>query len=309
MIKIIKFILFVLLTSQINSTPPRYPSPGYAVEVGQDYMLKKSYTSESTSTSGSTGSSGGSDVLIERVIAVTQNGVELEYTLPKSHRKTDEKLNWQFPARVFKPYQGQAKLLNVATINARLTRFLKHMKYSRESCGRWYFTWNAFKIECDPISVLEIVNSFDLGFCNYRAGKIFEYPSALKPNIKLSEGGETSVLTAQFALDPYALRRDAANTNVISSEINGQPISFDQALNDTKDTQFSGQARVTFDTDPKGCVTKRVVETTTETTEKDGTIDKQIYVETVERLALTKKPKGTNPKGAKPKPGYSASKP
>jgi hypothetical protein len=265
--------------------------------------------SESTSTSGSTGSSGGSDVLIERVIAVTQNGVELEYTIPKSHRKTDEKLNWQFPARVFKLYQGQAKLLNATTIDARLTRFLKHMNYSRESCGRWYFTWNAFKIECDSISVLEIVNSFDLGFCDYRAGKVFEYPSALKPNIKLSEDGEASVLTAQFALDPNALRRDAAYTKVISSEINGQPISFDQALNDSKDTQFSGSARVTFDTDQKGCVTKRVVETTTETTEKDGAIDKQLYVETVERLALTKKLKGVNPKGTKPKPAYSASKP
>jgi len=59
---------------------------------------------------------------------------------------------------------------------ARLDHFLTEAKISREACGSYYFTWTAFKIECDPDSVLGTVAAINLGIIPLEDGAYYTVP-------------------------------------------------------------------------------------------------------------------------------------
>ncbi len=106
-------------------------------QVGEEFELSKSYeTSQQTSDGSSSGSSSGRDVILERVTAVRETGLELEYDLPKAATAEDRARSWQFPARVFKPLKGPIQLLNGQELETRLEGWLKAAKWTREMCGR-----------------------------------------------------------------------------------------------------------------------------------------------------------------------------
>ena len=71
--------------------------------------------------------SGVSDVttLVERVIALRDSGVELEFDLPEGTSAEDRTRNWQFPARVLKSSDQPLQLLNGAELEARVQDWLK----------------------------------------------------------------------------------------------------------------------------------------------------------------------------------------
>jgi hypothetical protein len=270
-------------------------APKYPAKVGDQTLVVSSYQHE-TSSEESSGSASGRSALIERVIAMTDKGIELEYTEPASPYVTKKGgkppiKNWQFPARVFKPFAGPAQLLNLDQIDKRLTLYLKQTETPREACGRWSFTWIAIKTECDPRSVLDIINGYDLGFCTYRAGQVFTFPYTLTSETRLEQDGDE--LSANFTLDPAVLRRKAAQSTMAVAEIYRQNKTLEQALAEDKDTQFSGKLKVSLTVDTHGCATKQVATYSLETIQKGGVVEKQVNMETIERQAyvpVAKKP-------------------
>ncbi|MBV9991286.1 MAG: hypothetical protein JOZ72_08320 [Alphaproteobacteria bacterium] len=129
---------------------------------------------------GSSGNSSDRDTVVVRVVALRADGLELEYDLPKSASPDECAADWQFPFRVFKPVAGEARLLDAAELDARVDTWLKDAKLSRASCGHWFFTWNAFRIECDPQSVLETVEAFDLDSPDVREGTTAVDPETVR---------------------------------------------------------------------------------------------------------------------------------
>src|SRR5687768_12211617 len=140
---------------------------------GDVYEVRVEYQTSSEDTNGSSSSSNGNDALVERVVGVTPDGLVLEYDLPSEptlpHGRQDQ---WQFPARVFRPVEGRMQLLNGAEVEVRIEQWLEHTETPRSACGTWYFTWNAFQVECDPQSVIATLERFDLRPGEVRDGAI-----------------------------------------------------------------------------------------------------------------------------------------
>src|SRR5882757_5334402 len=175
-----KFIGFMgmvaaLLLPAINA---RAGSLSPAPHVGDTYEITLAKDSAQQGSNGSSGSSHDKDTIIERVIGLRAEGLELQYDLPNAATPDDRARTWQFPARIFKPFGGPAQLLNGPELEARVDGWLKAAGWPRTVCGHWIFTWNAIHIECDPQSVIKMVQSFDLRSADLREGAPYQETDA-----------------------------------------------------------------------------------------------------------------------------------
>ena len=157
-------ILAALLPQAIAAQP--------APRAGEVYEIERVSESRFSTNGAGEGNAYDRDTLIERVIAVREDGVELEYDLPSNATAEDRLREWQFPFRVLKPARGPIRLLNGPELEARVDRWLTAANWTRAQCGHWYFTWNAFQVQCDPASVLDIVTAFDLTGQELREGAL-----------------------------------------------------------------------------------------------------------------------------------------
>ncbi|MEM9725147.1 MAG: hypothetical protein AAF909_06775 [Pseudomonadota bacterium] len=132
---------------------------------------------------GSSGSSRRGAVLLERVIAVGSKGVVLRLEPPTPRRAAPRPQDWRFPVEVLKRPDGGLELLNEADLEARIGEWLVQANLDRSAGGQWVFTWNVFKIECEPRSVLETLRPFDLRLPagELTEGFALEEPGALGP--------------------------------------------------------------------------------------------------------------------------------
>lgn len=279
-------VLAVLpVPAALASGQPRPPADG----VGDRYEMIRSYETSSESSEGSSLSSQGRTELVERVVGVRPDGLELEYDLPESVPAKERAPMWQLPARVFWPNGGRPQLLNRAELEVRVERWLKKGKLTRAACGRWYFTWNAFKVECDPQSAIEIIEAYDLRSADVREGALYREKEALAPAPlkRQSDGPEGSTFAAIMDIDPDALRRGRAESDVIVAEISGKPVTLEAAAEARAKDVISGTISVTFVTDPKGRVTRRTKVAKLETRKADGAIETETLSETVERRRIS----------------------
>jgi hypothetical protein len=165
--KLIEFMGMVaalFLTAIIARAGALSPAP----QVGDTYEITLAKDSAQQGSNGSSGNSHDKDTVIERVIGLRADGLELQYDLPIAATPEDRARNWQFPALVFKPFGGPAQLLNGPELAARVEGWLKAAGLARTACGQWIFTWNAFRIECDPQTVIKTVQAFDLRSADVR---------------------------------------------------------------------------------------------------------------------------------------------
>lgn len=252
--------------------------------VGEVHELIKAYETSSETSEGSSGSSQGHDTLIERVIGLRPDGLELEYDLAEADPEARASY-WQYPVRVFKPKSGALQLLNRAELESRVDRWLKKGKMTRAACGRWIFTWNAFRIECDPQSVIATLTSFDLRPSDLREGALHREAEALAPaplTLKAA-GPEGSIFAVEMEIDPDAVRRGRAESDVAVGEIMGKPVTFEAAARARAKEKVSGTINVTFATDPAGNVKRRKRIVKLEITEPDGRVETRTATETLER--------------------------
>lgn len=255
--------------------------------VGDEVVIRKSYeTSNEASDGSSSGSSSGHDSLLERIVAVRDDGRELIYDLPKSATKEDRARSWQFPAHVFQPNHGTVKLLNRDDLEARLVIWLKSAGWDRSVCGRLIFTWNAFRIECKPESVIDTINAFDLRAGDIREGAPYSDDDATAPGtlVRRASLPKVETFTAELEVNPDVVLRARAKLDVAVGELMQKPVSLEAALLERRKEDVSGNLSVTLDIDDAGQVIRRVRVVRLKTKRPDGSTETETKTETVERL-------------------------
>ncbi|OQW46750.1 MAG: hypothetical protein A4S16_09835 [Proteobacteria bacterium SG_bin6] len=255
--------------------------------VGDEVEIRKSYETSSEMGGGtSSGSSSGHETLLERVVAIRNDGKELIYDLPKDATKEDRARNWQFPAHVFQPYRGRVVLLNPGDLKARLANWLKSAGLDQSACGRWLFTWTAFRIECEPDSVIDTINGFDLRATELREGALYSDDIATTPGRlvqKISKAG-VATFTAEMQVNPDVVQRARAESDVVVGEISKSPVSLEAALMERRKESVSGTVSVTLEIDDAGQVRRRVRVIHLKTKRQDGSTESETKTDTVERL-------------------------
>ena len=155
---------------------------------------------------------------------------------------------------------------------------------ARTVCGHWIFAWNAFRIECDPQSVIKTVQSFDLRSVDLRDGAPYRETEALgsaKLARKPSESG--AIFAVEMSVDPDAVRRARAESDVAVWEIMNKPVSLDAALRERAKEAVSDTISVAFETDPAGNVRRRTKVTKLDIAGPDGRSETETVTETLER--------------------------
>jgi hypothetical protein len=225
------------------------------------------------------------------VIGLRAEGLELEYDLPNAATPDDRARNWQFPARVFKPFGGPAQLLNGPELEARVDAWLKAAELPRTACGHWIFTWNAFRIECDPQSVIKAVQSFDLRSVDLREGAAYQESGARGSGKLARKAGalDGEIFAVEMPIDPDAVSRARAESDVVVGEIVKKPVSLDEALRKRAREIISGTISVAFETDSAGNVRSRTKVTKLDITEPDRTSETQTITETLERQLISRR--------------------
>ena len=264
--------------------------PQVAPQVGDTYELTLQRDSKEESSDGSSGSTHDRWTVVERVIAVRDDGLELEYDHPDDVSAEEKASDWQLPARVFKPAHGPAQLLNTAELETRIDSWLKAAKLTRAMCGRWIFTWNAFQIECDPQSVLKTVQGYDLRSIELHEGLPYQMKGALRaaPLTKRQGGSDGTIFTAHLDVDQDAVRRSRAESDVVLGEIMQKPIALDAAIQARAKQSISGTILVTFETDAAGQARRRTTVTNLQVKEPDGRLTNETITEVLERQAAAR---------------------
>jgi hypothetical protein len=288
-----KFIGYVgmVVTIVIPAVNAHAESSPSAPRVGDTYEIILARDSSKEGSKGSSGSSHDKDTIIERVIGLRTDGLELQYDLPNTATPDDRARNWQFPARVFKPFRGPAELLNGAELETRVEGWLKAAGLPRTSCGHWIFTWNAFRIECDPQSVIKTVQSFDLTSADLRDGAPFQEADARSSGKLTKKAGDqgTAIFAVEMPVDPDSVRRARAESDLVVAEIMKKPVSLETALGERAREAISGTITVEFKVDSAGNVQRRTKVTRLDITGPDGLSEKDTVTETLERRPISRR--------------------
>ena len=270
-------LLAVLCALLLQALDARAEQPPFEDRVGDIYEIRLESVSKTSGTATS-GSSNSAMTLVERVIALHESGVELEFDLPEGTSAEDRARNWQFPARVLKSSDQPLQLLNEAELKARVQDWLKRGGMTEAACGHWIFTWTAIKIECDPQSVLRALEPFDLR------------PSDLRDGAQNRDSGGTTFV-AEMEVDPERVRRERAEMDVAVAEMmRDAPLAIEAALQARAAERISGTITTTFETDPAGRVTRRMQVTNIEIAGGDGSLERQTGTVIVERRLAGTRP-------------------
>ncbi len=262
--------------------------PGSDPTVGDRYEIIVSYETSQRSSDGSSGSSSGRNTHEERVIAVSDLGVELEFDLPEASTDEERDRVWQYPARVLQPSDGPMRLLNRPDLEVRLDRWLEAAGLPKAACGQWIFTWTAFRIECDPESVLSDIEAFDLRSADIREGAPYRHSGALGTGTltRTSERADRITYSVRLEVDADAVRKARAESDVVVGEITQAPVTLESALMERSKETISGTVDVTFEVDAAGRPIRRTVITTIDTVHRDGVSETETRQVRVERRAI-----------------------
>jgi len=283
-IGIIAALLLTAIVARAGASPP-------APQVGDTYEITMTRESAQEGIHGSSGSSHDRDTIIERVIGLRADGLELEYDLPKAATADERASNWQFPARIFKPFGGPAQLLNGPELEARIDGWLKAAGWPRTVCGHWIFTWNAFRIECDPQSVIKTVESFNLRSADLREGAPYRETEARGPGTlaRKAAGPDGAIFAVEMSVDPDAVRRARAESDVVAGEMVKKPVTLEAALRERARETVSGTISVAFETDSAGNVRRRTKLTKLNIKGPDGGSETETVTETLERRLISRR--------------------
>lgn len=224
---------------------------------GTDFKVRVSYENKSEG-GGSEGSSRGHSTLVERILRAGKSGVLIEYDFSKDTTEEERLPEWRYPARILIELNGTARLMNADELETRNSDWRSRANISDDACGLWYFTWNAFKVECDPNSVIADLEAFRLPILHLNEGVEISEPGAVGAEPLLLTHKNPHRFRADFDLDPEVIRQARAEEDVIVSQIlGGDPITFEQALERRAEEEISGRLTTTLELDNQGRVVKR----------------------------------------------------
>lgn len=262
--------------------------------VGDAYEIRLRSTTESASDDGrSTSNSRSGGLLIERVVAVRDEGLELEFDLPPDVTAEDRAREWQWPARVLRSADGSMQLVNAAELEARVEAWLADFEIPRESCGHWIFTWTAYKIECDPQSVLGTIQAFDLRFSDLREGATYPEVGGLGPATLLPRnvGPEGSTFAVETPIDPEFARRERAEQDVVVAEIMNEPTTLEAAILARQAEGLTGTIATTLVTDAEGRIVERTTVTELVVTDANGGVERMTTTNAYQRRPINRLPR------------------
>jgi hypothetical protein len=275
-------LLLPLSLARAAALPP-------APQVGDTYEITLAKDSAQQGSNGSSGSSHDKDTIIERVIGLRADGLELQYDLATAATGEERAQNWQFPVRLFKPFSGPAQILNGPELEARVDGWLKAAGWPRSACGQVIFTWNAFRIECDPQSVIKMVQAFDLRSADLREGASYQDTDARGAGTlaRKAVGPDGAIFAVEMPVDADVVRRSRAKSGVVVGEMMKKLAPLDAALRERAKEIVSGTISVTFETDPSGNVRRRTKVTKLDITGPDGLSETETVTETLERRLIS----------------------
>lgn len=252
-----------------------------APTVGDRAILEVSYETSSSSSNGSSGSSSGHSQLFEQIVAVNEHGIEFLYDLPPGSDEDARKREWMFPVRVFRPNVGAPQILNLAEMEKRLDDWLASAKWDRRACGHWIFTWNAFRIECDPAAAIKAIDAYDLRHIEALPGASYAIDGTTGPRPLFRRSANQLGVTLD--IDPEIAREKAAETMLAVAEMTGQTITLEAARLEAAKQQFSGTVSDIVTVDINGSVIKRERKIEQVTIESDGTKETSVELRTTTR--------------------------
>ncbi len=274
----------VLLACPAQAAPtPAGIQAGDVFEITRD--IETSQTAEDSS-----GSSTDRDTIVVRVVAISQAGLELEYDLPQDTSAEDRARQWQFPARVLKPTNGPLELLNGPELEARAKAWRTAAGIPVAACGHWIFTWTAYRIDCDPLSVIGTINGFDMGPDDLRQGLPYRDAdsSGPAPLVRKAASSDGETFVAELTVDPETVRRGEAESDVVVGEITKRPVTLDAALAARVTEDISGTIVITFETDAAGRVRRQTKVTTLTIKRADGQTETRMATAILERRLLSR---------------------
>lgn len=261
-----------------------------APRAGDVYEIKTESLWSEDSSDGRTASSQSRDLTTERVIALREDGVELEFDLPADASPENRVAIWQFPLRALRPPNGPLRLLNRPELEGRIDRWLEAGSLPREVCGRWIFTWNAFQIQCDAQEALDAMAALDLGGLELREGAPYRDADGVGVAVLRREAGGPDVATfvARMEVDPEAIRRQRIHSDAVLREMLGPSAESRADARARAAERISGTITVTFETDAAGTLRRRtrVMELRVET--PDGVRESQTFTERTERRLVSR---------------------
>lgn len=262
-----------------------------APQVGEVYEIKLSYENTSKSADGySNSSASGHTVIEEHVIAIRDDGLILRYDLPASTEPNERPRQWQLPVDILKAKDGTLKLIDPGQLEKRRDVWLATAKIPAKSCGQWYFSWAAFKIECDVQSALDIVSAYRIPE-NLKTGDAYSESGTLALAVFTREEHKTlDTWVAKLDIDPDYIRRQNAQADVIVGQISRQPVSFDAALEKQRQRDITGSITVTVNQDRTGNPMCLVRETLIRILSPDGQILNVRKRELIERKLVKTAP-------------------
>lgn len=218
--------------------------------------------------------------LMIRVLSADADGVVFEMDHPIGTSEADRQREWSLPARIFRPTDGPSRLLNTDELIARLDTWLARANLTREQCGHWGFTWTAYKIECDPETVLAL---FDAWFpATPVVGTIYQHPLAARP-VPFVEC-EPQKLCAVLPIDPDRVRAQRVETDSIVRQMFAAYRNL-PATNHAADA-ISGTITVRFEIGADGREWLRSEEINIDTTKPDGRVETSITHRTLRRRLI-----------------------
>ena len=256
-----------------------------AQQVGDRHRITLFHEMRSTSDDGGRSSSRGTHEYLIEVLAVGPDGVERLYEVP-GERGDEPSPDWHWPVRVWEDRQGVLSLLNRADMEARRDAWLAAANIPREACGTWYFTWNAFQVQCDPEEILETIEMLDIQPPDLREGAMLSHAAALAPAPLRKDAGAGETFRATFSLDPDIARRELARSDVIVAQLMGKPVTFEEAYAVRQGEPIRGTIEVVLEANAEGEVERRIETIETVRTDAEGVTKSSTATETTERIAI-----------------------
>jgi hypothetical protein len=272
------------------------PVPAHAQEgepgprAGDGYEIRTEQLWSETGSDGSTASSRSRDLTIERVIALRDEGVEIEFDLPADSPSGNRAAIWQFPLRALRPASGPLRLLNRPELESRIDRWLEAGQLPREACGRWIFTWDAFQIQCNAQEALDAMAEADLGSLDLRDGADYVDAEGLGTAVLRRQAGgpEGGTFVARMEVDPEAIRRQRVRSDAIIREMVGPSAETRADVRARAAERISGTITVTFETDAAGALRRRTRVMELRVEKPDGVRESQTFTDRTERRLVSR---------------------
>lgn len=182
---------------------------------------------------------------------------------------------------------GDLSLLNQAELEARRDSWLKEAEISPDLCGTWYFTWNAFQIDCDVEGVLETIRDLDIQPQRLASGEVLSLPGLRGEGTLVLESEDAGGMhyRADMDVDPDDVREAEARTAVVTGEILHQSMTYEAALEKWQGATIQGTMHVILDADPAGQVWQRTVTREIDLVSPEGREEHRRTTQSVKRMA------------------------